>query len=367
MTTAPARAKPIVLFPSLAGSSLVIHKSDAEYSNAGMAGETFKEACDRDDFVQEGLPEQQLWLEIPLLGACKNPIAQKVKEGKGGASLDSMEFWERETIPKSSTNPKDTYSSKNVFIEHMRNDYCHAGDHDGVKVRAKKGLDACDWLVDQDSLLGGMGGYAGAGVIFGDVIESLKGNPANWEHVEGDLVQRPRYVEYADKGDAEYTGFGPNTMAEKSWIMNDVKDVRLAYDDPVANSILPGELPTVRRASDGNMLAAPYDWRTQPDIMESRDGLFSTLCEKIERMVQANNGTKCALIGFSMGSKVGKYFIHFAAAVKGTTWVNQNIDHFIPMCGPWLGSVKMTRTVLDGDFPDLAALVDPTDTKSFFR
>lgn len=69
--------------------------------------------------------------------------------------------------------------------------------------------------------------------------------------------------------------------------------------------------------TSGNILAAGYDWRLHPAKMEERDQVMTKTMERVEAMVAANGGTPAVVVGFSLGCKVGKYFLHFCHATKG--------------------------------------------------
>ena len=100
----------------------------------------------------------------------------------------------------------------------------------------------------------------------------------------------------------------------------------------------------------GNMLGAAYDWRLNPARMEERDGFMTKLMFQVEAMVAAHpDKTPAAVIGHSMGCKVGKYFLHFCHKEKGKEWMTKHIARFIPLGGPFMGSVSIFRnTAIDG-------------------
>ena len=55
------------------------------------------------------------------------------------------------------------------------------------------------------------------------------------------------------------------------------------------------------------------------------------------------------LIGFSLGCRIAKYFLHFAHETKGAEWLDEHVQHFVPLGGPFQGSVDILRnTVVDG-------------------
>ena len=94
----------------------------------------------------------------------------------------------------------------------------------------------------------------------------------------------------------------------------------------------------------GSMIGASYDWRLMPAQLEARDQLFSRLMEQTEAMVAADREHRPAVIvGFSLGCRIAKYFIHFCHARKGEQWITDNIAHFVPLGGPWLGAVQLMK------------------------
>ena len=74
------------------------------------------------------------------------------------------------------------------------------------------------------------------------------------------------------------------------------------------------------------------------------------IMNQTEAMVSAHPDKRpAAVLGHSMGCKVAKYFLHFCHAKKGADWMARNITHFIPLGGPFMGSVSIFRnTAIDG-------------------
>ena len=76
----------------------------------------------------------------------------------------------------------------------------------------------------------------------------------------------------------------------------------------------------------GSMIGASYDWRLTPPLLEERDQFFSRMMEQTEAMVAADPQRRPAVvIGFSLGSRIAKYFIHFCHAKKGAEWMSRSI------------------------------------------
>lgn len=82
-----------------------------------------------------------------------------------------------------------------------------------------------------------------------------------------------------------------------------------------------------------------------PSQMEKlRDGYFNKLLQQVEQMVAADPQQRPAVvIGFSLGCRFAKYFLHFCHAHRGEAWIAANIQHFVPLGGPWLGAVKLMK------------------------
>ena len=74
----------------------------------------------------------------------------------------------------------------------------------------------------------------------------------------------------------------------------------------------------------GSMIGASYDWRLTPPLLEERDQFFSRMMEQTEAMVAADPQRRPAVvIGFSLGCRIAKYFIHFCHAKKGAEWMSR--------------------------------------------
>jgi len=119
----------------------------------------------------------------------------------------------------------------------------------------------------------------------------------------------------------------------------------------------------------GSMIGASYDWRIMPSQMERRDKFFSKIMDLTESMVAADKEQRPAVvIGFSLGCKIGKYFIHFCHSTKGEEWVERNIAHFVALGGPFRGSVALLRSMMvDGNFPPLDLMFSESDMLTIMR
>eukprot|EP00658_Telonema_sp_P-2_P022945 TRINITY_DN19191_c0_g2_i1.p1 TRINITY_DN19191_c0_g2~~TRINITY_DN19191_c0_g2_i1.p1 ORF type:complete len:261 (+),score=47.10 TRINITY_DN19191_c0_g2_i1:110-892(+) len=121
--------------------------------------------------------------------------------------------------------------------------------------------------------------------------------------------------------------------------------------------------------TSGSIVGASYDWRMMPSQLEARDGFFSTMMEQVESMVATDPSRRAAVvIGFSLGCRIAKYFLHFCLAHRGRQWCDLHLAHFIPLGGPFLGSVQLLRAVLvDGTFAPLDMLFNESQMLTILR
>ena len=74
----------------------------------------------------------------------------------------------------------------------------------------------------------------------------------------------------------------------------------------------------------GSMIGASYDWRLTPPLLEKRDEFFTRMMVQTEAMVTADPKQRPAVvIGFSLGCRIAKYFIHFCHDRKGAEWMSR--------------------------------------------
>ena len=98
------------------------------------------------------------------------------------------------------------------------------------------------------------------------------------------------------------------------------------------------------QAKRGSMIGASYDWRLMPFQLEKRDKLFEKLLKQLELMVAADPEHRAAVVvGFSLGCRIAKYFIHYCNATKGDDWSRRHIQHFCSLGGPFLGAVQLMK------------------------
>eukprot|EP00118_Oscarella_pearsei_P000013 m.3974 g.3974 ORF g.3974 m.3974 type:complete len:737 (+) comp10031_c0_seq1:164-2374(+) len=105
------------------------------------------------------------------------------------------------------------------------------------------------------------------------------------------------------------------------------------------------------------LLAAPYDFRLAPMLLESRDGYFSRLKRTIEQAVtQAEKNDfydgSAVVVGHSLGNVVFHYFTEWLKADLGIfnyqNWLDKYIHTFIAAAPPVLGAMDGLQGVLSG-------------------
>ena len=112
-----------------------------------------------------------------------------------------------------------------------------------------------------------------------------------------------------------------------------------------------------------NMAMMTYDWRMAYPLLEERDGFFTDLKLKIERMVEVNGGEKAVMIGHSMGNIVIMFFLRWVTESKengggggGKDWVERHIEGFVNIGGPMLGVPKAVSAIVSGEMRETALL-----------
>lgn len=69
--------------------------------------------------------------------------------------------------------------------------------------------------------------------------------------------------------------------------------------------------------------------------MEERDGYFSDLQERIERMYRENDNTKVVIIAHSLGNRVTHYFTRFMLKKEGREWASKYLDNWLAIGPLW--------------------------------
>eukprot|EP01117_Protostelium_nocturnum_P019541 TRINITY_DN8496_c0_g1_i1.p1 TRINITY_DN8496_c0_g1~~TRINITY_DN8496_c0_g1_i1.p1 ORF type:complete len:1132 (-),score=279.50 TRINITY_DN8496_c0_g1_i1:39-3434(-) len=118
-----------------------------------------------------------------------------------------------------------------------------------------------------------------------------------------------------------------------------------------------------------NLLAAPYDWRVPPHILEERDQYFTHLAADIEQLYRNSYGTPVVAIAHSMGNKLFHYFLNWAfrRPELGESWIETRIHTFFSIGAPWVGAPKMVRGVASGENMGLRHLLPYKESKEFIR
>ena len=85
-------------------------------------------------------------------------------------------------------------------------------------------------------------------------------------------------------------------------------------------------------------------------------------------MVASQGGRPAVVIGFSLGCKIAKYFLHWCRGHKGDDWMARNLQHFVALGGPFRGAVALQRAVLvDGSFPPLDLMFSQSQMLTILR
>eukprot|EP01094_Clydonella_sp_ATCC50884_P019594 TRINITY_DN3870_c0_g1_i2.p1 TRINITY_DN3870_c0_g1~~TRINITY_DN3870_c0_g1_i2.p1 ORF type:complete len:791 (-),score=263.20 TRINITY_DN3870_c0_g1_i2:193-2565(-) len=96
-----------------------------------------------------------------------------------------------------------------------------------------------------------------------------------------------------------------------------------------------------------NLIAAPYDWRIPPAVLESRDAFFSKLKADVEVACRAN-GKRVCLIGHSMGNRNVQWFLNWLEHTD-PGFIEKNIHAYMALGAPFLGATKVIRSFMTGD------------------
>eukprot|EP00656_Telonema_subtile_P005831 TRINITY_DN12668_c0_g1_i1.p1 TRINITY_DN12668_c0_g1~~TRINITY_DN12668_c0_g1_i1.p1 ORF type:complete len:743 (-),score=166.04 TRINITY_DN12668_c0_g1_i1:281-2509(-) len=117
-------------------------------------------------------------------------------------------------------------------------------------------------------------------------------------------------------------------------------------------------------APEDGMVAAPYDWRLDPQALQYRDNFFTRLRHTIEEQVMKRPGdVDCALhpklcpgvilVAHSMGNNVMRYFCEWLEVELGSLhykkWLDRYIYLFVGVGAPWLGAAEGIRSMFSGN------------------
>lgn len=96
-----------------------------------------------------------------------------------------------------------------------------------------------------------------------------------------------------------------------------------------------------------SMFMAAYDWRLAPSLCEKRDKYFTKLKYTIEMAKASNSDRKVVLVTHSYATQVIYYFLKWVESEHGgkagPEWVENNVEAFINIAGPTLGTIKSVR------------------------
>ena len=98
------------------------------------------------------------------------------------------------------------------------------------------------------------------------------------------------------------------------------------------------------------LFGAPYDWRMSVDVLMRTDVLGTNntwsvdLTLLIERVVNST-GQKAHLVTHSMGGPTILYFLN----TKTLAWKDRYVQTFVPIAGPFAGTVKALKAMVSGD------------------
>ncbi|KAI0982668.1 hypothetical protein GJ496_010923 [Pomphorhynchus laevis] len=91
-----------------------------------------------------------------------------------------------------------------------------------------------------------------------------------------------------------------------------------------------------------NLHGAPYDFRKGPSEL---DVFFRNLTVLVESTYSANSNQQVTLIAHSMGCPLTLIWLN----KQSSAWKRKYIKWFIPIAGPWAGSLKSIRLIISGD------------------
>ena len=125
-----------------------------------------------------------------------------------------------------------------------------------------------------------------------------------------------------------------------------------------------------------NLFGVPYDWRLPVDALMQSTNLLGTnntfetdLRLLIERAFNASGGLRVHIVTHSMGGPTLLYFLNR----RSLAWKDQFVASFVPIAGPFAGSLKALRAMVSGDDVGLEvplvkwSLLNENDVMNNFR
>ncbi|XP_057965162.1 phospholipid--sterol O-acyltransferase [Malania oleifera] len=99
------------------------------------------------------------------------------------------------------------------------------------------------------------------------------------------------------------------------------------------------------------ILAAPYDWRLSPSVLEERDLYFHKLKLTFETALKLRGGPS-VVFAHSMGNNVFRYFLEWLkleiAPKKYIQWLDEHIHAYFAVGAPFLGSTEAVTATFSG-------------------
>ena len=119
-----------------------------------------------------------------------------------------------------------------------------------------------------------------------------------------------------------------------------------AYYAPIIDA-----LKTIGYVAGTNIFGAPYDWRVpvdflfKTDILGTNQTYFNDVKQLIERAYVSAGNRPAHLVAHSMGCPSVLYFLNRMSL----DWKDKYVKSFVPIAGPFAGTLKALKTMMSGD------------------
>lgn len=115
-----------------------------------------------------------------------------------------------------------------------------------------------------------------------------------------------------------------------------------------------------------------YDWRCPPSVLEARDGCFTHLKQKIEKMnAESKDHRGVVLFAHCMGNCLVRYFLNWVLETTwgGRDWLDENVHSWVMIGSPNLGVSWVGRAIVTGACPytGMDTLFSTNDLLVLFR
>lgn len=207
---------------------------------------------------------------VAIASSTTNARRKKASTGRRRATIRKQDTF---TVEREST--QDYLEKAHPLVRHLTLGRDGVSDPPGIRVRARKGLEAVMYLSNATVV-------KNKTFVFGKLVEHLF--DMGYQAWRGESEVLPNDSRPAARRRTTISTFGLHKLQE---------DV-----DSAANG---AKAPLIS--------AAPYDWRISPRHLESRDGYFSDLKGKIETLYKIRGPV--VLVGHSMGCMVTYYFLRW--------------------------------------------------------